>query len=404
MANKKLWLLLLVSSLGFFVDVYDIVLFSAVRVTSLQSLGVPNHAITQVGLSLMNIQVIGMLLGGITWGILADKFGRLSILFGSIFMYSAATLANAFISHVETYQILRFLAGFGLAGELGAGITLVSELMSQRNRGWGAMLIVVSGALGGVAGGLAGHLLSWQTAYILGGLGGFVLLLLRMGLTESSLYQKIKKDSHLKKGSLLLFIKQPKLFFRYLQCLLVGIPFWVFIGLFMAISPELGKALGVATPVRAGVTLACFNSGLAVGEIVSGCISQWLGSRKKVVLGYLSLAFITILILFNQSQITENTFYIFTTILGFSSGFWVIFILIASEQFGTNIRATVTVSLPNMVRAMLVPCAMLLTLLQPHFGILWGFGIICLTSLAFGLIASGLLAETFSRNLDFVET
>ncbi len=403
MDNKKLTFAILVSALGYFVDVYDIILFNAVRVPSLQALGLAGEQLTNVGLSLITLQLVGMLLGGIAWGMLGDKRGRLSILFGSIFLYSSATLANAFVSSVEMYGVLRFIAGFGLAGEMGAGVTLVNELISKEKRGYATMVIATSGIFGGIAGGLAGNFLHWQTAYILGGIGGFLLLFLRMGVRESTLFTHIKNQQHIAKGSLLLLLRSPALLTKYIKCLLVGLPFWVFIGLFMALAPEVGNALQVTGPITAALAILYFNIGLGIGDLSSSIVSQVLGSRKKAIQLYLAITFVSVIAFLTLEEPTSTLFYAFCAILGIGSGSWAVFLMVATEQFGTNMRATVTTSLPNFVRGMGIPFMALLGILKPQLGILPSLGMIALVSIMLAFIAISTLKETFGSNLNFLE-
>lgn len=404
MRSHQWWFAVIVSALGYFVDVYDIILFSAVRVPSLRDIGIPDDQITSVGIQLINIQIIGMVIGGIVWGMLGDRRGRLSILFGSILLYSAATLANAFVTSLPAYGGLRFLAGFGLAGELGAGITLVGELMSREKRGYGTMLIVVAGALGGVAGGIVGNVLHWKTAYILGGLGGFALLLLRVQMVESRLFMSVKEHKTLIKGSLGLFFRSPPMMLKYLKCLCVGMPFWIFVGLFLALAPELGKAMHVIVPITSPKAIAFYNSGLVIGECISGLLSQWWHTRKKIVQMYLSICLVSVVCFLSQTHMSESAFYGFCLLFGFSSGFWVLFILIASEQFGTNMRATVTTSLPNLVRAVVIPSAIAVGFLKLKVGVLPALSGILIGSLVLALVATYFLKETYAINLDFVES
>lgn len=403
MRQKTLWFAVLVAALGYFVDVYDIILFSNVRVASLRDLGLGEEEITSVGLSLINIQLVGMLLGGIAFGILGDKRGRLSILFGSIFLYSSATFANAFVTNIETYAILRFIAGFGLAGELGGGITLVNELMSKEKRGLGTMIIATFGIFGGIASGLVSHFMTWQSAYILGGIGGFVLLILRISVKESPLFTQIKQQSHVKKGNPFLILKSPTLRNQYLKCLLVGSPFWVFVGLFMAFAPEVGKGLHVIDPIATGLAFLFFNVGLGLGDISSSLLSQLIKSRRKAVMCFLSLSCVCVVTFLSLNEPSANLFYFFCAALGFSSGHWAVFLMMATEQFGTNVRTTVSASLPNFVRAMAIPFSAILVILKPYVGILGGLGIISLTSLVLALIGVYFLNETFAKSLDFVE-
>jgi len=393
---------MIVCALGYFVDVFDIILFSAVRVSSLQHIGLSSEQITSVGLWLINIQVVGMLMGGVAWGILGDKRGRISVLFGSILLYSSATLANAYVTTVTQYAVLRFLAGFGLAGELGAAITLVSELMHKDKRGYGMMMIVVAGALGGLAGGLVGQYFSWQMAYLLGGIGGFTLLFLRMRVTESRVFMQVKEKVDIKKGSLSLFFEVPSLSLVYLKCLLVGFPFWIFVGLFVAFAPELGETFHVDIPITVGQAMLFYCLGLAIGELSSTLLSQYLKSRKKIILFFLGMTLIFSILFFSMKAMTSQLYYIFCTFLGLGSGFWVLFVMIAAEQFGTNIRATVTTSLPNFVRAMVLPSAVLIGLLKPMIGIQQSLGLVCIGSLLLAFLAASTLKETFSRDLEFI--
>lgn len=396
-------LALFVAALGYFVDVYDIILFSVVRVPSLQSLGLSSEAITSTGIFLIDLQLIGMILGGLFWGIMGDKHGRLSVLFGSILLYSIANLLNAWVMNVEQYAILRFLAGFGLAGELGAGITLISELISPKMRGYAVTLITISGALGGITAGFVGNLFSWQTAYLMGGMGGFLLLFLRWRVTESTLFLALKKAPLIKKGSLFLLIQKPTLFIRYIKCLLVGVPFWVSLGFFITFSPEIMKDLDIEGPYTAAWPMLFFNVGLSIGEIGGGLLSQWLGSRKKVALLYLSFAFLTILSFISLNHISTSLFYCLCGLLGMSMGYWVIFIMMSTELFGTNFRATATVSLPNMVRGTVVPLSILLSMCKPHLGLLASIQAIAIFSIAIAFLMVASLKETCERDLNFVE-
>lgn len=404
MQKGKLGLVIAVSALGYMVDVYDVIIFTAVRVPSLQSLGLSPEQITSVGILLINTQLIGMLLGGIFWGVLGDKRGRLSTLFGSILLYSTATFANAFVTNVESYAFLRFVAGFGLAGELGAGITLVTELMRKEKRGYGTMLIITAGVFGGIAGGLVGNFLSWKTAYLLGGIGGFILFFLRMCVYESNLFLQMKAKAGIKRGNLLMFLHSPKLSIKYMHCLLLGVPVWVSIGLLMTLAPEIGQALKVVEPVTAAWAILFFNVGLGMGDLSSSLVSQALGSRKKAAMIYICVSFITVLTFLNLHGVSAKLFYLFCIILGLSNGYWAIFITITAEQFGTNLRSTVTTSAPNFVRGMVIPFSMLLGLLKPSVGIINALTLISVASLVLAFYSILSLRETFSKSMDFVES
>jgi len=259
----------IVAALGYFVDIYDLLLFGIVRVASLKDIGVPDSELLEKGVLLINAQMFGMLLGGLLWGVIGDKKGRIAVLFGSILMYSVANILNAFVTDVETYAVLRFVAGIGLAGELGAAITLVSETLTKEKRGYGTTIVASVGILGAVVAGLIGDLFSWQTAYIIGGVMGLALLALRVSMSESGLFHD-SKNSKSKKGDLKMLFYPPARFIKYAQCILIGLPVWYAVGILMTFSPELAKDLGVTAPIAAGSTIMWGYLGLAIGDLTSG--------------------------------------------------------------------------------------------------------------------------------------
>ncbi len=250
-SSAKINSLILVAALGYFVDIYDLVLFSIVRINSLRSIGIPEDQLFSKGIFLINMQMIGMLVGGIFWGILGDRKGRVSVLFGSIFLYSAANIANGFVTNMEWYAAIRFIAGIGLAGELGAGITLVSESMSKENRGYGTMIVATVGLLGAVAAALVGDLWTWQTAYFIGGGLGLLLLVMRLGVYESGLFRSLSAK-HVDRGNFLRLFSSRSIFFKYLNCILIGLPVWFVVGILMTFSPEIARSLGIEGYVSAG--------------------------------------------------------------------------------------------------------------------------------------------------------
>lgn len=244
----------LVAALGYFVDIYDLILFSIVRVSSLTDIGVPADQLLTKGVLLLNMQMAGMLIGGIAWGVLGDKRGRLSVLFGSILMYSVANILNAFVHDVPTYAVLRLLAGIGLAGELGAGITLVSEIMPRETRGYATALVAAVGICGAVVAALVGDFFEWRTAYIVGGVMGIALLLLRIGVHESGMFQQVKAEPHARGRFLQLFATRERAT-RYLSIIIIGVPIWYVVGILITFSPEFGRAMGFADIPRAGTAV-----------------------------------------------------------------------------------------------------------------------------------------------------
>ena len=418
--------MLIVAALGYFVDIYDLVLFGVVKGESLQQImsNASPEQIASTGKFLFNMQMLGMLLGGLLWGILGDKKGRLKVLFGSIILYSIANLANAFVTDIPSYAVIRIIAGIGLAGELGAGITLISEIMTKESRGYGTMIIVTFGALGAVAASLVGanglgitqffrdftglSLQNWQVAYIVGGLMGLFLLLLRLGTIESSFFIKGKSEIHVKKGDLKLIFFQRENLIKYIHCILIGIPIWYIVGLLIMNSKDnFGPWLGINN-IENGKAVMYAYIGLSFGDLLSGILSQILKSRKKVVYLYLSFTLVTsitfLFLLEYFVNLNAEVYYFMCFLLGTGTGYWAIFVTIAAEQFGTNIRSTAANTIPNFVRGS-VPIIML------FFGLLtlnFSDGISALMIGLFFIILAfysiSRLKETYGKDLNYNET
>lgn len=400
--KKNVKLIIIVAALGYFVDIYDLILFSVIRIKSLKGLGVAEGDLLDVGTMLINSQMFGMLIGGILWGVLGDKKGRLSVLFGSILLYSAANLANGFATTVEQYAIIRFIAGIGLAGELGAGITLVTETMSKENRGYGTMIVAGVGLMGAVAAAIVGENYAWETSYIIGGIMGLLLLGMRVGLAESGMFKNLKNDG-VSRGNIFMLFSDGKRFKKYLSCILIGIPLWFVVGVLVTFSPEFGKELNATEPLSAGTGIMYCYIGIAIGDIVAGFLSQMWRSRKKVMLVFLLLTGLSIVVYLNAEGMNSQQFIWLVLFLGFSSGYWATFVTIASEQFGTNLRATVTTTVPNFVRGSLVLATLSFTALKGSLGIINSALVVGFVSLAIALIALYQLKETFGKDLDYLE-
>ena len=402
-SNKKnVTLIIIVAALGYFVDIYDLILFSVVRVKSLKELGVADDDLLSVGANIINSQMFGMLIGGILWGVLGDKKGRLSVLFGSIIVYSLANIANGFASSVAAYTVIRFIAGVGLAGELGAGITLVTETMSKENRGYGTMIVAGVGLFGAVAAALISDHYTWQTSYFIGGGMGLLLLFLRVGLAESGLFKEVK-DSSIQRGNIFMLFNNAPRFKKYVCCILIGLPLWFVVGVLITFSPEFGKALNATGVLNAGKGIMYCYIGIAVGDIVAGFLCQILRSRKKVMFMFLVLTAIAITVYLSAEGLSPETFIWLSLFLGFASGYWATFVTIASEQFGTNLRATVTTTVPNFVRGSVVAITISFQFLKGEVGILQSAMIVGAVCLVIALTALSQLKETFNKDLDYVE-
>ncbi len=402
LTSRAVNLAILVAALGYFVDIYDLILFSIVRITSLRAIGVPDNQILSQGVLLLNMQMGGMLIGGLIWGVLGDKRGRLSVLFGSIIMYSLANIASGFVSTVPQYAVLRFIAGVGLAGELGAGITLVSEILPPQTRGYGTMIVATVGILGAVVASLVGDAFDWRIAYFVGGGMGLALLVLRIGVAESGMFEGVKQ-TQAARGNFLSLFKSPRTLRRYAAVVLVGVPIWYVVGILITFSPEFGRAMGMAPLPSPGRAVMFCYMGLALGDFASGALSQILKSRKRVVGLFLTGTAIFIGVYFAAAHISLNFFYTVCFLLGIAAGYWAVFVTIASEQFGTNIRATVTTTAPNFVRGAVVLLTSVFNALQPSMGIRASAMLVGSVALLIAFISLTGLDETYGKDLNYIE-
>jgi MFS family permease len=395
----------IVAALGYFVDIYDLLLFSIIRVPSLTSLGLTKEQITTEGESIIMWQMAGLLIGGIIWGIMGDKIGRLSVLFGSIILYSVANIANGFVQTVEQYAIIRFIAGLGLAGELGAGITLVSEITPKEKRGIATSLVAGIGLLGAVLAFIMKETFEWRTCYFIGGGLGLLLLILRISVVESGMFNVMKKQE-VQRGNFLMLFNNADRFKRYLLGILIGLPTWFTIGVLVTFSGEFGERMGITEKIDPGKAIMFAYVGISAGDILIGLISQWFKSRKKALyLFYFLTAFFMILFFTVQWNGTAAGMYWISAGLGFATGFWAIFVTMAAEQFGTNLRATAATTIPNMVRGMLT--VMILPMFKALRSItdnyVTGGWLTAIILMVITFVAIYFTRETFGKDLDYFE-
>lgn len=391
----------LVAGLGYFVDLFDITLFGVVRVASLNDLGITDPAeVLSSGVFIYNSMMVGMMVGGVLWGTLADKRGRLSVMMFSILLYSIANIANAFAWNVPSYAFMRFLGGVGLAGELGAAITLVAESLPKEKRGLGTTIVAMLGMLGIVAAAKFGQMLYWKTAYFTGGVMGLLLLVMRFNLRESTLFHK--PDHAANRGNIFLLLKGGRLK-KYLSCIMIGVPVYFTTGVLFTFAPELTKGLNVEGAVTAGDAILYGSIGLAIGDLFSGLFSQALKSRRKAVGAMLATGLALMWIYGNTTGLTSTTVYVFCFAIGLSVGYWAVLITMAAEQFGTNIRATVATTVPNFVRGSAIFAVSGFAYLKGSMGVLNAAMLV--GSICFGGALLCLLGmdETFSRDLDYSE-
>lgn len=392
----------IVAALGYFVDIYDLLLFSIIRIPSLRSLGLSDEQIARDGLFIINIQMLGLLVGGIFWGVLGDKKGRIKVLYASIILYSLGNIANGFVQTVNQYAIIRFITGLGLAGELGAGITLVSELLPKNKRGIGTSLVAGIGLTGAVFAFFLKENFEWRTCYFIGGGLGFLLLFLRVGVLESTMFKQIE-DSDISKGNFFLFFSNGQRLKKYLVSILIGLPTWFVIGILVTFSKEFGERMNVQGAVDPGKAIMFAYAAISLGDIAIGFVSQWLQSRKKALFLFYGITIAGIIWFFNLNGHPVSSLYGACALLGFGTGFWAIFVTMAAEQFGTNIRATAATTVPNMVRGALVLISILFTSLQPSVGYVNSGWITGVVTMVIGLIAVALTPETFHKELNYVE-
>lgn len=402
--NRHVTFLIIVASLGYFVDIYDLLVFSIVRTPSLLAIGVKAADVKAVGIAIINWQMFGLLLGGLLWGIIGDKLGRIRVLFGSILMYSVANFVNGYWVHsVEAYIIVRFIAGIGLAGELGAGITLVAETMSQNKRGYGTMIVSVIGLFGAGAANFVAKHWHWQAAYIVGAVLGILLLILRVGTYESGMFKRIENHDKISKGNFLMLFTSFKRFWKYLCCILVGSANWFVIGVLITLAPEFGKALGAKVPLLAGDGVFYSYLGISVGGLAAGLLSQFTKSRRLTVLVFLIISAISVVTYLTAQGITTSQFVWISFFLGFGVGYWPIFVTIPAEQFGTNIRATVTTTVPNFIRASLIPINACFLALSTKYDMLTAGYIIMGALTLIAMFALSQLKESFHTDLNYLE-
>lgn len=409
----------IVAALGYFVDIYDLLLFSIVRMPSLRAIGIAEEDLLDKGEFLLQMQMAGMLAGGVVWGMLGDKKGRLSVLFGSILFYSLANIANGFVTNMPQYAVLRFVAGFGLAGELGAGVTLVSEILSPRIRGYAITFIATFGLMGAVCANFVSKMVeSWEWSYFIGGGLGLLLLVARISILESGMFLRIK-EKKVSRGNILKLFTRKTRFIKFMGCILIGLPIWYCIGILITFSPEFARALGITDQISVGDAVMYSYLGLAVGDLSSGVLSQIFLSRKKIVRFFIFLTTIFIL-LFLYSPVRTVPFFYFTCFaVGCGIGYWALFVTIAAEQFGTNLRSTVTTSVPNFIRGTVVPLTALFKFLREtiktHFsgemsaeaakntGIITGALLVGIMTVVIAFLALRVIDETFGRDLNFEE-
>jgi putative MFS transporter len=392
----------IVAALGYFVDIYDLLLFSIVRRPSLMAMGVSANDLQTQGEFLIQSQMAGLLIGGIIWGIMGDKRGRLSVLFGSILLYSLANIANGFATTVDQYAWLRFIAGIGLAGELGAGVTLVSETLPSHLRGYGTTVIATVGLMGAVVANFLSKAYDWHVSYFIGGGLGLLLLIARVSVFESGIFLKTKAMDVQRGNFFQLFTKRSR-FLKFMGCIFIGLPIWFAIGILVTFSPEFASTLGIEGTVLAGDAVMYCYIGLATGDMASGLISQAIGSRKKVVMVFILLTLAFFFLYLFMPVRTTTFFYFACFLLGVGIGYWALFVTIAAEQFGTNLRSTVATTVPNFIRGTVIPLTLAFKYLRGHVGDIHGALIIGVTTIMIAFIALRAIDETFGRDMNFEE-
>jgi MFS family permease len=398
----------IVAALGYFVDIYDLLLFGVVRVPSLQSMGI---SLEEAGTSIQDWQMFGLMIGGVLWGVLGDKKGRLSVLFGSILVYSLANIACGLLPHVNfmdkitAYSALRLIAGVGLAGELGAGITLVAESLPKELRAIGTSIVAGFGLLGAVVANFTVELSGdWTVAYFIGGAMGIMLLIFRIGVAESGIFKEVASNSELSKGNFLSFFTSKERFIKYIKCIAIGLPTWFCIGILAFLANEFSEELHLSGPLNPGKAIMWAYIGISAGDFLSGFISQWLKSRKKAIFWMLMFTVVGVLLMLFSSYTSPSMYYFYCVWLGLGTGYWAMFVTMGAEQFGTNIRATAATTIPNMVRGMLIPMNFLFYyFISTSSSKIIAAIIIGLIAFALAIYSTLTIAETHDKDLNYLE-
>jgi MFS family permease len=392
----------IVAALGYFVDIYDLLLFSIIRVKSLKGLGLTDAMLDTDGKFIISIQMYGLLLGGILWGVLGDKKGRLSVLFGSILLYSLANIANGFVTTVNQYALARFIAGIGLAGELGAGITLVSELVPKEVRGKATSIVAGIGLSGAVAAYFIASYFDWRVCYYIGGGLGLCLLAMRVSVFESGMYQGLENEK-VAKGNFFMFFTNGKRLKKYLLAILIGLPTWYVIGILITFSKEFGEHIGIAGTVDTGKAVMLSYVAISVGDLLIGFLSHELKSRKKALYIFYAFTILGIYLYFSAYNHSLSSMYYICILMGFGTGFWALFVTMAAEHFGTNLRATAATTVPNMVRGSLPILIFIFNGLKPGFGYVQAGAITGIIVMTLSSLAVFFTEETFGKDLNFIE-
>lgn len=402
--KKEVWLTVAVASLGYFVDIYDLQLFNMVSKASIRGIGITDPTLVEaLDYQLFLWQMAGMLVGGLLWGIMGDRIGRKSVLFGSILLYSLANIINAFITTPEQYALVRFFAGLGLAGELGAAITLVSELLSKETRGYGTMIIVGAGALGAAVGAQVAKQLVWQWSYIVGGILGLLLLFLRFSTFESGMFEEVKKNKNISKGNFFMLFQTKDRLLKYFFCILVGLPIWYTIGILIKFSEKFAVLTHVTGKVVVLDAVMYCYIGLSLGDLLAGWLSQLFKSRKKIIIVYLIATTIMTFIFLFVPNLSPFLFQLLCFMVGCCAGYWGLFATVAGEQFGTNIRATVATTVPNFVRGAVIPITLSYKALEATQGTIQSALIVGVVCLSLAIAATLFLEETFGKDLNYIE-
>jgi MFS transporter, putative metabolite:H+ symporter len=394
----------IVAALGYFVDIYDLLLFSITRIESLRSFNLTPAQITAEGEAILMWQMAGLLIGGIIWGVMGDKKGRLSVLFGSILLYSLANIANGFVENTTQFRLIRFVAGLGLAGELGAGITLVSELIAKEKRGIATSLVAGLGLTGAVVAFIMKENFEWRTCYFIGGGLGLALLILRVSVFESGMYHEVKK-LNVQRGNFFMLFNNADRLKRYVLSILIGLPTWFVIGVLVSFSSEFGKEMGIKEKIDPGKAIMYAYAAISIGDILIGLVSQWFRSRKKALYLFYFITAVFIILFFTvQWNGTAERMYWICAGLGFGTGFWAIFVTMGAEQFGTNLRATAATTIPNMVRGMLTVLILpLFKGLRSITDYVTGGWLAALILMTITVIAAIMTKETFNKDLNYTE-
>jgi MFS transporter, putative metabolite:H+ symporter len=381
---------------GYFIDIFDLVLFSTLRISSFEELKITDPTYWTV--VFFNLQMTGILVGGIFWGKMADIKGRSWSFMGTILVFSIANIINGLTSSLTVYGICRFIAGFGLAGEMGSGIALICEKVPDEKRSLYLGFVSSLGCIGAVLSGWLGDIVYWRYLFIGSGFAGILLTLLRKNLLEPDLFRKTA-TLNIPRGQWKTLFQSPPDLIRFILLIFLGIPMWYIIGILWSFSTEMTSTIGLNI-FTSGQAILWGYVGVWMGDMLMPFVSQFLKSRIFTIQICLIMMLLGVIYLFQFQPHSLLSFQLTHIFLGFTIGYWAVYATLCGESFGTNIRALTSTSLPSLIRFSSIPMMIIYQYGRDEneLNIALGMG---LTVLCISMITTYFIKDTFQKDIDF---